>query len=94
MTLRNVQVMKKNDNNNRINDETQVTCLDVTIPDIMNRGAAEEKDDYDETNDDEKEAEFPVITPPVDMEEGVGKKLMTRMIETMRKQVKVKIQIL
>ena len=32
---------EKNDNNNRINDEMEVTCLDVTIPDSMNRGAAE-----------------------------------------------------
>ena len=46
----------------------------------MNRGAAEEKYDNDEKNDDKKEAECPVLTPPVDMEEGVGKK-MTRMIE-------------
>ena len=38
----------------------------------MDRGAAEEKDDDDEKNDAEKEAEFPVLTPLVDMEEGVG----------------------
>ena len=33
---------------------------------------AEEKYDNDEKNGDEKEAECPVITSPVDMEEGVG----------------------
>ena len=40
----------------------------------MDRGASEEKYEYDETNDDEKEAEFPVLNPPVDMDECVGKK--------------------
>ena len=40
----------------------------------MDREAAEEKDDDYGTNDYEKEAECPVLTPPVDMEEGVGKK--------------------
>ena len=34
----------------------------------------EEKDDSDERNYDKKEAECPVSTPSVDMEEGVGKK--------------------
>ena len=38
---------EKNDNNNLINDEIEVTCLDVTIPDSMNRGSAEEKYDDD-----------------------------------------------
>ena len=65
---------EKDDNNNRINDEIEVTCLDVTHTDSMDRGAGEEKDDDDEKNDAEKEAECPVLTPPVDMEEGVGLK--------------------
>ena len=34
---------EKDDNNNIINDEIEVTCLDVTPPDSMDRGAAEEK---------------------------------------------------
>ena len=38
----------------------------------MDGSVGEEKDDNDENNDDEKEAEFPDLTPPVDMEEGVG----------------------
>ena len=42
---------EKDDNNNRINDEIEVTFLDVTTPDIMDRGAAEERNDDDETND-------------------------------------------
>ena len=46
----------------------------VTNPDSMDRGAAEEKYDDDEKNYAEKEAECPVITPPVNMEEGFGKK--------------------
>ena len=33
------------------------------------------KDDIDEKNDYEKEVECPVLTPPVDMEEFVGKKI-------------------
>ena len=84
---------EKYDNNNRTNDEIEVTCLGVTPPDSTDRGAAEEKYDNDERNDAEKEAEYPVLTPPVDMEEGVGKKMIT-MIEYMRKQVKVKKKIL
>ena len=40
----------------------------------MYRGAAEEKDEDNETNDDEIETESPVLTPPVDMEECEGKK--------------------
>ena len=32
---------EKYENNNRINDEIEVTCLDVTTPDSMDRGAAE-----------------------------------------------------
>ena len=48
---------EKDDNNNIINDEIEVTCLDVTPPDSMDRGAAEEKYDDDEKNDAEKEAE-------------------------------------
>ena len=39
---------EKDDNNNIIHDEIEVTCLDVTPPDSMDRGAAEEKDDYDD----------------------------------------------
>ena len=85
---------EKDDNNNRIDDEIEVTCPDVTPPDIMDRGVSEEKYDNDENNDDEKEAECPDVTPPFDMEEGVGKKKMTRMIELMRKKVKVRKQIL
>ena len=41
----------------------------------MDRGAAEEKYDDDEKNDAEKEAECLVLTPPVYMEEGFGKKI-------------------
>ena len=66
---------EKYDNNNRINNEIEVTRLDVTTPDSMARGAAEEKDEDDEINYDEKEAECPVLTPPVYMEECVGKKI-------------------
>ena len=40
----------------------------------MDRGAAEEKDEDNETNDYEIETESPVLTPPVDMEECEGKK--------------------
>ena len=39
------------------------------------------------------DAECTDLTPPVDMEVGVGRK-MTRMIEQIKKQVKVKKQIL
>ena len=47
----------------------------------MDRCVAEEKDEDNETKDDEIEAENPVHTPPVDMEECEGKKQTTRMIE-------------
>ena len=39
--------------------------------DDKNDRIAEEKYDNDGKDDDEKEAECPVLTPPVDMEEGV-----------------------
>ena len=42
--------------------------------DYKNDRIAEEKDYNNEKNDDEKEAQCPVITLPVDMEEGVGLK--------------------
>ena len=38
----------------------------------MDGGVAKEKDDNDENNDDEKEAECPDLTPPVDTEEGTS----------------------
>ena len=40
------------------------------------------------------DAECPYLTPPVDMEEGLGKKKMRRIIEQRREKVKVKQQIL
>ena len=47
----------------------------VTTPDSMDRGIAEEKYKENETKDDEIETKNPVHTPPVDMEECVGKKI-------------------
>ena len=40
----------------------------------MDRGTAEEKDEDNETNDDEKQAKSPVLTPPGDMEECVSER--------------------
>ena len=37
---------------NRIDDEIEATCPDVTPPDIMDGGVSEETDDNDENNDD------------------------------------------
>ena len=45
----------------------------------MEEGVGDEKDDKNENNDEGKEAECPDVTPPDDMEERVGKK-MIRMI--------------
>ena len=75
-----------------VNDE-EVKSLTIPVgiqKGGMDRGAAEEKDEDNERTDDEMETEIPVLTPPVDMEECVGKKQTTRMIEQMKKQVKVK----
>ena len=66
---------EKDDKNDRIDDEIEATCPDVTPPDIMDGDVGEEKDDNDENNDDEKEAECPDLTPPVDIEESVGNKI-------------------
>ena len=59
-------------------------CTDLTPSVYMEEGVgkkndkkdiiAEEKYDIDENYDDEKEEEFPVLAPPVDMEEGVSLK--------------------
>ena len=47
----------------------------VTTPDSMDRGVAEEKDEENETKYDERETENLVHTPLVDMEECEGKKI-------------------
>ena len=63
----------------------------------MEVGVSDRKDDKNEKNDEEKEAELPDDTTPVDMEEGVSERKddnNERMIKKKRKNAHMKLVLL
>ena len=62
-------------------DKCEAELLYDISPIEKEEGVNDRNYDKNKTYDEEKEAEFPYVTPTYDMEEDVGGKKMTRMKE-------------
>ena len=52
----------------------------------MEKGVGDEKDDNNENKEEEKKAEYPDVTPPDDMDKGLGDKKIEKTTELTRKK--------